>query len=255
MTIPANTGQAPTQQSTYVFDNSDEEPTGRRFTGLPLVFDPGTIRHLLARGARPRLAVPGGRRRWWFGRPLAGRAGGSHGSVLATDIDTRFLDSIQLANLEVLRHDVGNDPLPELAFDLVHARLVLQHVPAREAALTRLVASLRHGGWLVIEDFDSRPDIHSEPELDPAEVLIKTHAILTRLMAAHGVDLTFARRLQLYARARPHGHRSGGARVPLDRRLARRDPRASRPRAVARTDTRHRRSYPGRVRWRPGPPR
>ena len=201
MTIPANTGQAPTQQSTYVFDNSDEEPTGRRFTGLPLVFDPGTIRHLLARGVGPgwqclEVGAGGGSVALWLAEQV-----GAHGSVLATDIDTRFLDSIQLANLEVLRHDVGNDPLPELAFDLVHARLVLQHVPAREAALTRLVASLRHGGWLVIEDFDSRPDIHSEPELDPAEVLIKTHAILTRLMAAHGVDLTFARRLPARMRA------------------------------------------------------
>jgi acetyl esterase/lipase len=98
-----------------------------------------------------------------------------------------------MPNLEIWRHDIGSEPLPERAFDLVHARLVLQHVPARDAALARLAASLKHGGWLVIEDFDSRPGIRSEPELDPVDVPLKTHPILTRLTAAHGVDLAYAR--------------------------------------------------------------
>jgi SAM-dependent methyltransferase len=123
------------------------------------------------------------------------------GMVVATDIDTRFLDSVQMANVEIRRHDIATDTLPERAFDLVHARLVLSHVPARDAALARLAASLNHGGWLIIEDFDSRPGICSEPELDPAEVPLKTQAILTRLMAAHGVDLAYARRLPARMRA------------------------------------------------------
>ncbi len=46
------------------------------------------------------------------------------------------------------------DDLPTAQFDLIHARLVLIHIPAREAVLERLVTALRPGGWLVIEDFD-----------------------------------------------------------------------------------------------------
>jgi SAM-dependent methyltransferase len=201
MTISADTAQAPPQPSTYVFDNSNEEPTRQRFYGLPLVFDPGTVRHLLALGVGPgwqclEVGAGGGSVAVWLAEQV-----GVSGSVLATDVDTRFLDSIRVANLEVRRHDIGTDALPECAFDLVHARLVLQHVPARDTALARLAASLKQGGWLVIEDFDSRPGIHSEPELDPAEVPLKTHATLTRLMAAGGVDLAYARRLPARMRA------------------------------------------------------
>jgi 2-polyprenyl-3-methyl-5-hydroxy-6-metoxy-1,4-benzoquinol methylase len=201
VTISADRTQAPTPPSTYVFDNSDEAPTRRRFAGLPLAFDPGTIRHLLALGVSPgwqclEVGAGGGSVAVWLAEQV-----GPSGSVLATDIDTRFLDSIQVSNLEVRQHDIGSDPLPERAFDLVHARLVLQHVPARDGALTRLAASLKQGGWLLIEDMDSRPGIRSEPELDPAEVPLKTHAILTRLMAATGVDLAYARCLPARMRA------------------------------------------------------
>jgi SAM-dependent methyltransferase len=76
---------------------------------------------------------------------------------------------IHAPNLEVRRHDVATDPLPENAFDLVHARVVLQHVPPRDQAQARLAAALKPGGWLVVEDFDSRRGMRSQPELDPAE--------------------------------------------------------------------------------------
>ncbi|HET9608026.1 MAG TPA: hypothetical protein VFP06_00375 [Acidimicrobiales bacterium] len=38
--------------------------------------------------------------------------------------------------------------------DLVHARLVLEHLPQRDAVVAKLVAALRPGGWLVIDDYD-----------------------------------------------------------------------------------------------------
>ena len=54
------------------------------------------------------------------------------GHVLVTDIEPRFLDSLKLPSTEVRRHNVATDPLPESAFDLVHARLVPVHLPERE---------------------------------------------------------------------------------------------------------------------------
>jgi chemotaxis methyl-accepting protein methylase len=71
-----------------------------------------------------------------------------------TDIDPRFLANPGRTNLEVRCHDVGTDPLPEAAFDLVHTRLVLIHVPQRDATFARLVSALKLGGWLVVEDYD-----------------------------------------------------------------------------------------------------
>lgn len=119
---------------------------------------------------------------------------GPHGHVVATDIDPRFLGGLQRSNLEVRRHDVASDPLPEGEFDLVHARLVLVHLPQRERALERMVRALKPGGWLVAEEFDSlsmRPD----SAINPDEVLLETFDALQRVMTARGVDLRYGRLL------------------------------------------------------------
>ena len=81
---------------------------------------------------------------------------GATGHVLATDLDTRFLDALDAPTLEVRRHDITTDALPEGAFDLIHIRAVLEHLPppARAAALGRMVAALKPGGWLLAESGD-----------------------------------------------------------------------------------------------------
>lgn len=78
---------------------------------------------------------------------------GPDGRVMATDIDLQFVGD-QPANVIVRQHDVAVDPLPARHFDLVHARAVLQHVPAREQALANMVAATKPGGWVVVEDVD-----------------------------------------------------------------------------------------------------
>jgi SAM-dependent methyltransferase len=78
---------------------------------------------------------------------------GPDGRVMATDIDLQFVGD-QPANVIVRQHDVAADPLPAAHFDLVHARAVLQHVPARDQALANMVAATKPGGWVVVEDVD-----------------------------------------------------------------------------------------------------
>jgi SAM-dependent methyltransferase len=75
-------------------------------------------------------------------RLLAERVGDT-GSVLAVDLDTRLLAPLASARVEVRRHDLLADPLPDGAFDLVHARNLLMHLPARVDALRRLLAAVR----------------------------------------------------------------------------------------------------------------
>jgi ubiquinone/menaquinone biosynthesis C-methylase UbiE len=89
---------------------------------------------------------------------------GPTGSVLATDLDVTRLSPGP--NLSVRRHDVRTDPLPEAEFDLVHARLVLQHLPERVAVLGRLGAAVRPNGHIVIGDIDFTVVRPAEP--DPA---------------------------------------------------------------------------------------
>lgn len=92
---------------------------------------------------------------------LAGQVTG-RGSVLATDIDISGLPGPHPANLTVARHDLEREEVPAGGFDLVHARLVLEHLRAPAAAVAKLASALRPGGWLILEDadgllFDAQP--------------------------------------------------------------------------------------------------
>ena len=52
-----------------------------------------------------------------------------------------------LEELEVARHDVTADAIPAARYDLIHARLVLSHLPQRGDVMVRLVRALWPGGW------------------------------------------------------------------------------------------------------------
>jgi len=86
-------------------------------------------------------------------RMLAERVGPA-GRVLALDIDTNLLDRLASDHVEVRRHDLLTDGLGPETFDLVHARLLLMHLPARLQALERLMSAVRPGGWFAAIDPD-----------------------------------------------------------------------------------------------------
>jgi SAM-dependent methyltransferase len=139
--------------STYVFDQAWQKERDR-LGALESLFDQSSRRLLTGLGLSAGwrcLEVGGGGgslARW-----LADQVGPT-GHVLATDLDTRFLDGHDRSNLEVRRHNIVTDPVDESTFDLIHARAVLVHLPDREEVLKRLVTALRPGGWLLIEDVD-----------------------------------------------------------------------------------------------------
>jgi SAM-dependent methyltransferase len=194
------TGHQTTAETYYTFENSGTQ-AATRFSALADIFDPGTIRHLTEIGVGSgwhclEVGAGGGSIATW----LCDRVGGK-GHVLATDIDTRFLETLNQSNLEVSRHDIESDPLPEAKFDLVHFRLVLGHLPNREEVLGRLVKALRPGGWILAEEFDSwslRPD-HS---INEAETSLKAFAAMQAVMGRHRFDGYYGRRL--VARLRAH---------------------------------------------------
>ena len=69
---------------------------------------------------------------------------GPTGHVVASDIDTGYLQKLDLPNLEVREHDILEDPLDELgpgSFDLVGSRLALFHLAAGR--------SKRSGRWSI----------------------------------------------------------------------------------------------------------
>ena len=96
-------------------------------------------------------------------RLLAERVGDA-GSVLSVDLDTRLLEPLAGARVEVRRHDLLADSLPDAAFDLVHARNLLMHLPSRLEALRRLLAAARPGGWLALSEPDFNVVAISPPD-------------------------------------------------------------------------------------------
>jgi len=84
---------------------------------------------------------------------LADRVG-ADGHVVATDSDPRFLSDLDAANVEVRRHDIARDDLEADSFDLAHCRSLLVHIADPEAALRRMVAALRPGGWVLVDEPD-----------------------------------------------------------------------------------------------------
>ena len=144
----------------YVFSPTWERETERLVTN-EAVWDPGTIERFERLGVAPGWsclevgAGAGGAAGWLADRVGAGRPGG--GRVVAADLEIGRLRPLAERGVEVLRYDLRTEDLPAGRFDLVHARMVVQHLPDRAAAVARLTAALRPGGWLFLEDTDSLP--------------------------------------------------------------------------------------------------
>jgi SAM-dependent methyltransferase len=185
-----------TRTDGYLLDNRQTE-AGERFDAFAALFDPTTFRHLEGLGVGP------GWRCWEVGAGgtsvvswLAKKVGPT-GKVIATDIDVTRLAPAARPPVEVRVHDVGAEEPPAEGFDLVHARLVLVHVPDRERALQSMIKALRPGGRLLVEDADPAlqpllcPDEHG-PEQQLANRL--RHGF-RKLLAARGADLSYGRKL------------------------------------------------------------
>ena len=184
-----------TSDEGYLLDNQQSE-AGERFHALAELFDPVTFRHLSAVG------LAAGWQCWEVGAGgpsvpawLAGQVGPS-GRVVASDIDTGWMRE-QGGAYEVVAHDVGTDEPLSGPFDLVHARLVLVHVRQRERALASMIAALRPGGWLVIEDADpALQPLICPDEYGPAQRLAnRLRHGFRALLSQRGADLAFGRTL------------------------------------------------------------
>jgi SAM-dependent methyltransferase len=170
----------------YAFDNVWTHAR-ERLRGLEQLLDPGTTRHLEALGVGEgwhclEIGAGGGTITKW----LCHRVGPT-GRILATDLDTRFLEALTLPNLDVRRHDIVSDALPESRFDLVFSRLVLEHVQNRELALRRMLLALKPGGWLVCEDTDNTSVVLVSPmDTVSSELFTKVERAKDDLMATRG---------------------------------------------------------------------
>lgn len=139
----------------YVLKQSDDLVREReRLTRIQALQDPPTERFLEATGvAEGWSCLDAGAGAGSITAWLARRVGPT-GSVLATDLDVGLLREQESGHVTVSRHDIRHDPLPRGSFDLAHARLLLLHLPERDAVLQKLIESVREEGWVVVGDID-----------------------------------------------------------------------------------------------------
>ena len=208
--------QAGVSSNDYLLDNRVVE-AGARIAALSALFDPVTFRHVDA------LGIARGWRCWEVGaggpsvpRGLAARVG-PEGRVLATDIDVVWAQAAAGGPIEVRRHDVAGDAPPDEPFDLVHARLVLVHLPDRARALQAMIGALRPGGCLLVEDAD--PALQPLSVIDPASaedaLANRLRAGFRTLLGERGVDLAFGRKLPRLLRAAGLGEVAADAYFPV----------------------------------------
>jgi SAM-dependent methyltransferase len=172
----------------YTFDN-DDPAAAERLDLSSAVLDGFTISRLLGLGdLTGRRCLELGAGNGSVARWLAGQTGPS-GRVLATDINTRHIPSDR--GYAVVRHDLTSDPLPDGPWDLIHARLVLRHLPARHEILRRLAAALAPGGALVIEEWDPYRAglVLAAPQSEAEELFYAFETIVEQLVDSRAVDL------------------------------------------------------------------
>ena len=171
--------------------NTHPETTAR-FEGLERTLDPVSIGHLDRIGVNPgarclEIGCGGGSIARWLSREV-----GPDGHVLAVDLDTRWFQHDGSAQLEVRELDLVTGPIPNGPWDLIHERLVLQHIPARLAILDALVATLAPAGWLVLEDFDTGEVRTTDRGGTDHELIVRMTTAFNRLLAERGGANDFA---------------------------------------------------------------
>ncbi len=178
---------------TYLFGDTGES-LDPQFDALSSLLDAGTFARV------ERLGITDG----WRCLEVGG-GGGSvanwladvvapSGHVTVTDLDVTRLE--ERDNVTVLEHNVVSNVLPGNAFDLVHARGVLFHLPARDAVLRKLRDSLRPGGWLVLDEFDCLPLEVLAAAPDDAKLIMRVKNALLTLLDQAGAELSWGARIE-----------------------------------------------------------
>jgi SAM-dependent methyltransferase len=81
------------------------------------------------------------------------------------------------------------DPPPATDFDMVHSRLVVEHIGTE--AIPRMVDCLKPGGWLLLEDYDTSSSV-AWPEVPEFQ---RVSDAIFGFMAANGMDPLMGRKL------------------------------------------------------------
>jgi len=98
-------------------------------------------------------------------RAMAARAGAT-GLVTAADINPDFLAGLVGApGIDAVCCDIRVEDFPAASFDLIHTRLVLEHLSDRLGVMKRMADWLAPGGWVFFEEPDTAQAVVSPNRL------------------------------------------------------------------------------------------
>jgi SAM-dependent methyltransferase len=178
----------------YIFGSAASDPELRRLRLLETALDDASKRVLLDVSPVPgwsclEVGAGAGSIARWLGETV-----GPAGHVTALDVDPRFLGDGLPRNVRVVRHDV-REWEADGEFDLVHARYVLVHMPEVERALRRMAASVRPGGFLVVEEPDFVAARFAGGPTEFARAFERVNAAIEAMFTARALDPALGLRL------------------------------------------------------------
>jgi SAM-dependent methyltransferase len=180
-------------ERSYILSAAEADLEAARLGLLEEIADPGTIRRLSQLVVKPGLrCLEVGAGRGTIARWLSARVG-VDGHVVAADIDCRFLTNLP-DNVEVRKIDIRTDSFEPEAYDVVHCRTLLMHLPDPAAALRTMTAALRPGGVLLAEEGDGGLLAYNgHPDAEWATSLV--HSAFAALASSKAMNAYFGRTL------------------------------------------------------------
>ena len=180
----------------YIHARTDFESERARLALLERRYDEATLRRLGAFGSLEGMhclevgAGAGSVARW-----LSAEVG-PHGHVVATDVDPRFLLTLDAPNVEVRHHDILVNDIEAGGYHLVHCRALLLHLSDPTRALDRMVNALRPAGVLLVEDADFVSMVAADPRHPLSPTFDHTISTVMAYVRSEGhFDPWFGRRL------------------------------------------------------------
>lgn len=172
----------------YIFADTQHSPEIERLQAIEQEFDPASQRRILATGLTEgwhclEVGAGAGSIMRWMAEKV-----GERGKVVAVDLNTRFIATSNLSNVEVREGDIRDLASENYAFDLIHTRYVLIHIPDFHVVLSKLLNLLKPGGWLVLEEPDfsaARPIVGDEAACQSVN---RVNQAILRMFAIKGID-------------------------------------------------------------------
>lgn len=182
-------------QADYIFDKTKHLREKVRLKALEALHDPSTQKRLLATGLKAGwrcLEVgPGtGSIMRWLARRV-----GKKGHVIAMDLNPRFIIHTRLSNVDVEQGDICLAHMPKKSFDLIHGRHVLIHTSNPKAAIRNMLASLKPGGWIVLEEPDFSASRAISGTLRDCQAVSRVNRSILTMFKKAGRDPGFGSRL------------------------------------------------------------